>query len=81
MTMRGFITHVGGLRLGEFPEPAPAPGEFLMEVWAYSINPGEARLIAQRSGGFRPGQDAAGATAGSGSGKPGVVSAATASAL
>lgn len=71
--MRGFITHEGKLRLTDFPEPTPAPGEFLMQVRAYSINPGEARLIANRPEGFRSGQDTAGVVirpAADGSGPP-----------
>ncbi len=75
--MRGFITDPaspGGLRLvNDLPEPEPAPDQFLLEVRAYSINSGEARLITQRPQGWRPGQDVAGIVrqaAANGSGPP-----------
>jgi NADPH:quinone reductase-like Zn-dependent oxidoreductase len=75
--MRGFITDPQGyfgLRLAhDLPEPEPAPDQFLLEVRAYSINPGEARLITLRPDGWRPGQDVAGIVrqaAANGSGPP-----------
>lgn len=75
--MRGFITdprEPGGLRLADdLPEPEPAPHECLLEVHAFGINPGEARLIEQRPDGWRPGQDVAGVVlraAADGSGPP-----------
>lgn len=75
--MRGFITDPAGqsgLRfVNDLPEPEPAPNQILLEVRAYSINPGEARLITQRSQGWRPGQDVAGIVqqaAADGSGPP-----------
>lgn len=62
--MRGYITDPAaraGLRLtADLPEPAPAPDEFVLDVRAYAINPGEAHLIAARPDGWRPGQDVAG---------------------
>src|SRR3954452_5917058 len=62
--MRGFITDPtcpGGLRLADdLPEPEPTPDQAVVEVRAYSVNPGEAALIKQRPSGFRPGQDIAG---------------------
>lgn len=62
--MRGYVTDPsapGGLRLdGDLPEPEPAGHELLVEVHAYSINPGEAHLISSRSDGWQPGQDVAG---------------------
>jgi NADPH2:quinone reductase len=62
--MRGFVTDpegAAGLRLtGDLPEPQPADDEFLLDVRAYSINPGEVLLISRRPVGWRPGQDVAG---------------------
>jgi NADPH:quinone reductase-like Zn-dependent oxidoreductase len=75
--MRGFITDPtgpGGLRLADdLPEPEPADNEFLLDVRAYAVNPGEIWLIQRRPDGFRPGQDAAGVVlrpAANGSGPP-----------
>lgn len=68
--MRGYLTDPsapGGLRLADdLPEPEPAGHELLVEVHAYSINPGEARLISMRSDGWKPGQDVAGTVVDSG---------------
>ncbi|MFE0464893.1 alcohol dehydrogenase, partial [Kitasatospora sp. NPDC058965] len=62
--MRGYLTDPtarAGLRLAEdLAEPRPGPDEFLLEVRAYAVNPGETKLIAERPDGFRPGQDVAG---------------------
>lgn len=62
--MRAYLTDPtapAGLRLADgLPEPAPAPGEFLLDVRAYAVNPGETKLIEQRPDGWRPGQDVAG---------------------
>ena len=62
--MRGYVTDRqgrAGLRLtDDLPEPNPAPNELVLDVRAYSINPGEVSLIGQRSNGWRPGQDVAG---------------------
>jgi NADPH:quinone reductase-like Zn-dependent oxidoreductase len=62
--MLGFVTDPtgsGGLRLADdLPEPAPAPGEVVVEVRAYAINHDEVNLIARRPDGWRPGQDVAG---------------------
>ena len=65
--MRGFITDPSapaGLRLADdLPEPEPAPGEFVLDVRAYCVNPGEALLIKRRPLDWRPGQDVAGVVA------------------
>jgi NADPH2:quinone reductase len=53
----------GGLDRRELPEPAPEPGEVLVEVRAYSVNRGELRLLQQRADGWAPGQDVAGTVA------------------
>lgn len=62
--MRGFVTDPdapSGLRLHDtLPEPEPGAGEFLLDVRAYAINPGELNLVRDRPSGFRPGQDVAG---------------------
>jgi NADPH:quinone reductase len=62
--MRGIVTDPqapGGLRLADdLPEPAPAPGEVIVGVRAFSVNAGEVSLIEQRPDGWRPGQDTAG---------------------
>jgi hypothetical protein len=62
--VRGFITDPrgpGGLRpVDDLPEPSAGPDECVLEVHAFSINPGELRLIGQRPHGWRPGQDVAG---------------------
>ncbi|HKI92910.1 MAG TPA: zinc-binding dehydrogenase [Gaiellaceae bacterium] len=62
--MRGFLTDPAapdGLRLaGDLPEPAPGPGELLLDVRAFAVNRGELRLLEQRPDGWRPGQDVAG---------------------
>jgi NADPH2:quinone reductase len=42
------------------PEPAPAPGEALVAVEAFSLNRGELALLKGRPAGWRPGQDIAG---------------------
>jgi NADPH:quinone reductase len=75
--MRGFVTDpdaTAGLRLADdLPEPDPAPGEFLLDVRAYSVNPGELLLIERRPRDWRPGQDLAGVVlraAADGSGPP-----------
>ena len=75
--MRGFITDPqasAGLKLsGDLPEPEPASHEMLVEVKAFSINPGELKLVEMRPNGWRPGQDIAGVvikTAADGSGPP-----------
>jgi NADPH:quinone reductase len=75
--MRGFVTDPAepeGIRWSEdLPEPEPAANEFLLDVRAYAINPGERRLIEARSRDWRPGQDVAGvvvAAAQDGSGPP-----------
>lgn len=62
--MRGFVTDPSG-RSGlhlrdDLPEVEPTPGELVLDVRAYAINPGEAHLIQARSNGWRPGQDVAG---------------------
>ena len=44
-------------------EPAPGPGEVVIEPKAVSINRGELRLLAARPAGWRPGQDVAGVVA------------------
>ncbi|MFG2792109.1 zinc-binding dehydrogenase [Streptomyces sp. NPDC048419] len=62
--MRGFITDRtarAGLRLADdLPEPRPGAGEFLLDVRAYAVNPGETKLIEERPDNWRPGQDVAG---------------------
>jgi NADPH:quinone reductase-like Zn-dependent oxidoreductase len=62
--MRGFITdptaQSGLRRVDDLPEPQPGRGEFLLDVRAYSINPGEVILIRRRPDRWRPGQDVAG---------------------
>lgn len=62
--MRGYITDPAGpsgLRLvSGLPEPQAAQGQFVLEVKAFSVNPGETKLIEQRPDGWRPGQDVAG---------------------
>ena len=49
-----------GLRLGEAPDPVPAPDEPLVEVHAISLNHGELRAVASHPAGFISGWDAAG---------------------
>lgn len=75
--MRGFITDPdtpGGLRLADdLAEPEPGHGEFLLDVRAFAVNPGERVLIARRPNGWQPGQDVAGVVlegAADGSGPP-----------
>jgi len=62
--LRGFVTDPSGragLRMADdLPEPRPGPDQMVLEVRAYSINPGEAILIRRRPNGWRPGQDVAG---------------------
>jgi NADPH:quinone reductase len=50
----------GGIELGEVEDPAPAPGEALVEVRAVSLNRGEARYLPQREEGTVHGWDVAG---------------------
>jgi NADPH:quinone reductase len=75
--MHGYVTDPAGrvgLRLAaDLPEPEPPAGHFVLDVRAYCVNPGEARLIEQRPDGWRPGQDVAGVVlraAADGSGPP-----------
>lgn len=75
--MRGYITDPAGpagLRLADgLPEPEAAGDRLVIEVRAYSVNPGETKLIRQRPDGWRPGQDVAGVvlrSAPDGSGPP-----------
>ena len=75
--MRGFVTDpaaAAGVRLADdLPEPQPGPGELLLDVRAFAVNPGERVLIERRSDGWRPGQDVAGVVleaAADGSGPP-----------
>jgi NADPH:quinone reductase len=75
--MRGFITDPdapGGLRLADdLAEPEAAPDQFLLDVRAFAINPGERVLIGRRPDGWQPGQDVAGVvlkSAADGSGPP-----------
>jgi NADPH:quinone reductase len=62
--MRGFVTDRDaprGLRLADdLAEPEPAADQFLLDVRAFALNPGELRLVEQRPNGWRPGQDVAG---------------------
>src|SRR5260370_42065305 len=48
------------VELREVPEPQPAPNEVIVEVWAFSLNRGELRLLQVRPEGWRPGQDIGG---------------------
>jgi NADPH:quinone reductase len=50
----------GGLELRGVEEPAPRPGEALVEVRAVSLNRGEVRDLAAAEDGWRPGWDVAG---------------------
>lgn len=50
----------GGVRLGEAPDPSPAPNEALVEVKAVSLNYGELRDSRGLTPGTIPGWDAAG---------------------
>jgi NADPH:quinone reductase-like Zn-dependent oxidoreductase len=62
-----------GLRLGEAPDPVPAPNEVLVEVRAISLNHGELRGVASAQAGLVSGWDAAGVVrtpAADGSGPP-----------
>ncbi|MFD2356966.1 alcohol dehydrogenase catalytic domain-containing protein [Nonomuraea ferruginea] len=75
--MRALITDPaapGGLRLGETPDPVPAPDEALVRVTATSLNHGEASLARQGApAGAVLGWDAAGVVvrpAGDGSSPP-----------
>ncbi|MFC0436753.1 zinc-binding dehydrogenase [Kutzneria buriramensis] len=62
--MRGYVTDPAGraglLLADDLPEPTPAPDESVVEVRAFAINAGEARLIQMRPDRWRPGQDVAG---------------------
>ncbi len=62
--MRAMISTPGGpgrvTGTSDVPEPAPAPGEALVAVQAFSLNRGELALLAARPAGWRPGQDIAG---------------------
>jgi NADPH:quinone reductase len=46
--------------LADVDQPAPQPGEALVEVQAFSVNRGEAFLLEDRPAGWRPGKDVAG---------------------
>lgn len=48
------------IELRDIPEPAPAPGEALVEVRAFSLNRGELSSFARNKEGWVPGQDVAG---------------------
>ena len=62
--MRGYITRSGELVLDEtLPEPDPRADELVLDVRAYAVNRGELALLAQRTDGWRPGQDVAGVVA------------------
>lgn len=62
--MRAIVNTAGGpgrtALTDDVPEPAPAPGEALVAVEAFSLNRGELALLAARPAGWRPGQDIAG---------------------
>lgn len=61
--MRALVTDSsapGRIALRDVPEPAPAPGELLVEVRAFSINRGELRMLGTATDGWRPGWDFAG---------------------
>lgn len=63
----------GDLRIGDAPDPDPAPDQALIEVHAISVNHGELRGLAGRTAGEVPGWDAAGVVlepAADGSGPP-----------
>ncbi len=49
--------------IGETDEPAPGPGQAVVEVRAFSVNRGELDLLGRRPAGWRPGQDVAGVVA------------------
>lgn len=63
--MRGYLTDPDapdGLRLADdLPEPSAQANEVVVEIAAYSVNRGELFLLTQRTDGWRPGQDIAGA--------------------
>jgi NADPH:quinone reductase-like Zn-dependent oxidoreductase len=48
------------IALRDVPEPAPVRGEVLVEVRAFSLNPGELRMLGTAVDGWRPGWDFAG---------------------
>lgn len=50
----------GGIELRAVEEPAPRPGEALIEVRAVSLNRGEVRALGTADDGWRPGWDVAG---------------------
>ncbi|NMH98129.1 zinc-binding dehydrogenase [Pseudonocardia acidicola] len=61
--MRAYVNTPDGPVIEEVEEPVPAPDEALVAVQAFSINRGELALLTQRTNGWRPGQDVAGALA------------------
>jgi NADPH:quinone reductase-like Zn-dependent oxidoreductase/ketosteroid isomerase-like protein len=51
---------VGSVRPAEAPDPAPGPGQVVIEVEAFSVNRGETYLLETAEEGWRPGKDVAG---------------------
>jgi NADPH:quinone reductase len=63
----------GGVAFADVDEPAPGPGQAIVEVAAFSVNRGETYQLERPRPGWRPGNDVAGvvtAAAADGSGPP-----------